>query len=434
MMEQGPLTWAMVKGYDYFSDRGEAVAATLEHVTEEQQAATAAHRAGSDVVRQTTRDIELMAQALGYDTGSLEADILAQERSAARAKRLAEAKREAAQAARDEEAATRAAAKARNQNAAATQAAIDQLDKMVAAEQATAQAADEAWAASLDGVREGWAGVADAAEDAELRITESFQAWTRQVVDDASNMVMTAAETVAGFAALATEATVEQMARSKAARQTEREAFSEQLEAEREAIQVRLERGEVSKAVADQELANIDQRSAEEAQAAHRARVAEKQAVAKSFKASQATARIEATLKSAQAYMGLLAHFAYLGPAAPGAAAAITVPSLALQMATINKQSPPEFPMGRSPDHPIVGAIRPDEAILSPRGVRSVGGAAGVDAANSGSMGGGMGQPIIMLDGEVMGAAATRSARSHRGFGRELDRRAGTLPGVRGRY
>jgi len=137
--------------------------------------------------------------------------------------------------------------------------------------------------------------------------------------------------------------------------------------------------------------------------------LSEKRAAAlKTFRQTQQLERAAALMESASAYMALLRSFAYLGWGAPFAALAVVTPSLALQLATIDSQKPPSFPMGGmvgdriDGDHFAIGAQR-DEAILTPRGVSTVGGPAGVDAMNAGLVG--ATQITIELDGRILGAA-----------------------------
>lgn len=95
----------------------------------------------------------------------------------------------------------------------------------------------------------------------------------------------------------------------------------------------------------------------------------QQQLAAKAFRENQELQIAQAAIESFQAAVALVPAFAYLGPGAPEAAALIAAESFGLAVQGIQSQSPPEFPMGRSPDHPIVGAIQPEEAVLSRRAV-----------------------------------------------------------------
>lgn len=137
--------------------------------------------------------------------------------------------------------------------------------------------------------------------------------------------------------------------------------------------------------------------------------LSEKRAAAlKTFRQTQQLERAAALMEAASAYMALLRSFAYLSAGAPFAAAAVVGPSLALQLAQIDAQKPPSFPTGGmvgdriDGDHFAIGAQR-DEAILTPRGVSTVGGPAGVDAMNAGMVR--ATQITIELDGRILGAA-----------------------------
>ena len=102
-------------------------------------------------------------------------------------------------------------------------------------------------------------------------------------------------------------------------------------------------------------------------------------AAAKEFKGMRKAQRARIIAEGAAAIVAMTAQMAtFLGPAAPVAAAAVMTPVIAAQLDQVNKQTPPEFPMGGlvsermglspergSPDHVLVG-VRPDELILSP--------------------------------------------------------------------
>ena len=102
-------------------------------------------------------------------------------------------------------------------------------------------------------------------------------------------------------------------------------------------------------------------------------------AAAREFKGMRKAQRARIIAEGAAAVVAMTAQMAaFLGPAAPVAAAAVMAPVVAAQLDLVNKQTPPEFPMGGlvsermgmspergSPDHVLVG-VRPDELILSP--------------------------------------------------------------------
>jgi hypothetical protein len=102
-------------------------------------------------------------------------------------------------------------------------------------------------------------------------------------------------------------------------------------------------------------------------------------AAKKEFKGMKQAQRARIIAEGAAAIIAMTAQMAsFLGPGAPLAAAAIMGPLIDIQLRQVNKQEPPEFPMGGlvsermgmepargTPDHVLVG-VRPDERILSP--------------------------------------------------------------------
>lgn len=147
------------------------------------------------------------------------------------------------------------------------------------------------------------------------------------------------------------------------------------------------------------------------------------------FKRAQQAERAEAIMAAAVSGIALIAGFAYLGPFAAIAAGGEVGFALAEALVAINSQSPPEFPMGLSPDHfPVVGVQR-SEAVVNGRGV-AVGEDAGIDfdAMNRGVRPGG-GRVTVVLGRRTLADAVydvRREARVH------VDRRRGKRDGHHG--
>ena len=113
------------------------------------------------------------------------------------------------------------------------------------------------------------------------------------------------------------------------------------------------------------------------------------------FKRGKALAKAAAIADAAAATVALTLSLSYLGFGAPLAAAVITAPLLAANLAQIKATRPPELPRGsvpgdrvRSPDHATTVAVQKQEAVLTGRAVDSLGGAQAVDALNKGQGGG----------------------------------------------
>ena len=104
--------------------------------------------------------------------------------------------------------------------------------------------------------------------------------------------------------------------------------------------------------------------------------------------------------------MALLAAMAYLGPASPGAAAAITGPAVLAQTAVVLAQKPPQFADGGmvTPDHHLISA-QPGEAVISRRGVAALGGPTGIESLNRGMQAGSNITANIVLERRIIGHA-----------------------------
>ena len=147
------------------------------------------------------------------------------------------------------------------------------------------------------------------------------------------------------------------------------------------------ENGKISEEVAKGKLKAID---AEEKQAIRAARreSKERQKIAmKAFRAQKIIARTQATMSSAAGVVKAFAQNPLPSPLGPIAAGVITG-ALATNLSKINRQKPPQFPMGftGSPDgdHRVPAYIQDDEVVVNRRGVRDAGGVAAIESLNRG--------------------------------------------------
>ncbi len=185
-----------------------------------------------------------------------------------------------------------------------------------------------------------------------------------------------------------------QVEQFQAERDARQEQIDEYLEGEMERIDALLEAGAISEREANAERKRILLETRERKKAAAEETKAAKEALEdkhrkqlqlarEAFNANQKLQRVQAIMEAGRAAISMIPGFAFLGPGAPVAAATAAGAALAIQLASINGQSPPEFPAGRapltSPDHPIVGAIRPDEAVMPGRWVAAQGGPRAVE-------------------------------------------------------
>ena len=190
----------------------------------------------------------------------------------------------------------------------------------------------------------------------------------------------------------------------------ERERFEarvgRQTEAQREEVAAQLESGEISQAVADARLEAIDLNE-ERRKKYHKALTKDQRKAAnRAFAVSQAAAVAGVVASGAQAYVALLASMSYLQFGAPAAAAAITAPAVAAQLAVIASNKPPQFADGGmvTPDHRMISA-QPGEAVISRRGVAALGGPTGIESLNRGMSGGQNVTANIVLDRRIIGQA-----------------------------
>jgi hypothetical protein len=213
----------------------------------------------------------------------------------------------------------------------------------------------------------------------------------------------------------------------------EQQAFQKR----RERLKLQLEAGKITRSQFKLEMGNV-KIEAEARKAAHKeVRDEQKKAAMRSFRAGQAAQIAQATIDAARAAMALIPVFAFAGPGAPAAAAGAAGLALGIQLAKIRSQDPPQFTRGgavsdrlhQSPDHLIIGA-RATEGIVSDRGMAAIGGREGLRRLNDG---GGMMAPmvVVQMDGRMLGDATAAVLDTDPRVSTVIDRRTGTLPGIR---
>ena len=337
--------------------------------------------------------------------------------------RLAEAKTKAAEATRRKAEADRLAAEAARANVAEGQALWATIEKETKALQDLENA--KADAAILD-MR--WADAQREAADA-----------SRELAADSAALTLAADEAAtkwgsAGFAVQVYAANLDALASSPAA-EAVIDGFDnvialqeQQHEAAVEQMQERMDRGreeieawsaneseKVARMLASGQIDGkqaIERRKAIQMEARARREAlqdetkAERAALQRSFKAHKKMQQVAAAIDAARAAMALVPAFAFLGPGAPVAAAAVAGTALAVQLGAIGKQKAPEFPMGyapSSPDHGQSVRIQPGrEAVLNERGVANAGGAAGVRELNDGRAAGVPPRVVVQLGRRVV--------------------------------
>jgi hypothetical protein len=151
-----------------------------------------------------------------------------------------------------------------------------------------------------------------------------------------------------------------------------------------------LEAGRISQKEAIEERKRINEEMRAKQKAAQGLAKDERRAALKSWRANKTIERTQAIMGAAKNAIALTPAFAYMGVGAPIAAAALAAASLVPQLAVINRQKPPEFPMGGmvSPDHMLVGA-QAGEGVATRRGVAAMGGPEQLARFNEGQRGGG---------------------------------------------
>lgn len=183
-----------------------------------------------------------------------------------------------------------------------------------------------------------------------------------------------------------------------------REVIKEQADAEKDRVDHLVEIGALTGKEGAEQKRLINEEAKLRRQRLRERTKDERDALKKSFNAGKNLQRAAAVIDSFRAAVALIPAFAFLGPGAPIAAAAVAATGLAASVAQINSQKPPEFPMGRTPDHPITANVQRDEGILSRRGVASAGGASEVARLNEGQRGGGR-KVVVMLGRRELASA-----------------------------
>lgn len=129
---------------------------------------------------------------------------------------------------------------------------------------------------------------------------------------------------------------------------------------------------------------------------------AEKRAARTAFAISKALSVSQALISGATAAITMAASpaFASMGPFGPVLAAASAAAATAGALAQIASVKPPSFARGgmvdTDPDHQLIQA-RADEAVLTGRGVRTLGGPDAVEQLNRGMAGGAGGQTVVNM-------------------------------------
>ena len=187
-------------------------------------------------------------------------------------------------------------------------------------------------------------------------------------------------------------------------------------EAEAAKVDAALAAGRISEDEATAQLGRIEATQTEEERTADaRIAIMEREAL-KAFKINKATSIAAATVKAAETVIALMPAFAFLGPGAPIAAAAVATAALATQIAVIEAQQPPSFAAGGlvadriDGDHtPILAS--PTEGIVSARGMSTLG-RDGLEAVNAGR---GMSTEVIVsLDRQIIAGAVADVLSSDR--------------------
>lgn len=194
-------------------------------------------------------------------------------------------------------------------------------------------------------------------------------------------------------------------------------------EGENNLIDMMEERGQLSEQEAAAERRRVDENLAAKKKAADDLAADERKAAMEAFRRSQSLAGTQAAIAAALSAVALIPSLAYLGWGAPFAAAGLAGGALATQIAVINSQQPPEFPMGlraTSPDHPRLVAVQDGEPVLPRRSVDLLGGPTAVDRLIAGQRPGGQGPVNVYLGRRLLAQAIEETTPS-----KPLDPRTG---------
>jgi hypothetical protein len=195
---------------------------------------------------------------------------------------------------------------------------------------------------------------------------------------------------------------------------------------ENKLIDMMEERGRLSEQEAAAERKRVNDDLAAKKKAANELAADERKAAMEAFRRGQSLAGTQATIAAAVSALALIPSLAYLGWGAPFAAAGLAGAALATQIAVINAQDPPEFPMGlraTSPDHPRIVAVQNGEPVLPQRAVDLLGGPKAVDRLIAGQRPGdaaGMGAVNVYLGRRLLAQAIEETTPS-----KPLDPRTG---------
>ena len=217
---------------------------------------------------------------------------------------------------------------------------------------------------------------------------------------DSINQLAFAASTFAGLA----------LDRFSELADAERERFEilqeHRIEAKSKEIAALVESGEITQEQADMKLSLMERNEQARADNHKNLNKDQRKAANRAFAVSQAAATAGVLAAGAQAYMNMLIAFSYMQFGAPAAAAAITVPAVAAQLAVIASNKPPQFADGGlvTPDHRLISA-QPGEAVVSRRGVAALGGPSGLSELNKGMGSGGSMTANIVIDRRIIGQA-----------------------------
>lgn len=413
--------------YDLLVERGEEAAQSIDKLTDAQKEANRVLAEGSDEIRQTTEDLNAMAEALGYQRESYvdvdKAAKEAEERQKAAAKAAREAAQEQARQAAEWERIWENAKKETAKRNAAEKAAAEERKKLIAEEQ---EAQEAMWAAAS----ESWSQLSQEASEYALFLEEELIKGQQEAMVQLTDMTL---ELVEGAMQQRMDALVREENQSK---RLHRQA-QDQLKAEREHIEAQIESGKISESEGKSQIKRIDTEMRANAKARRQARRDHRAALLDAHKAQQAAAIARATIDAAANAVALTTAFAYLGTGAPIAAAGVAAAQLAIEKSVIKSTKPPKFAVGGmvrdrvEGDHVPVLA-EPDEGILTRRGVEAAGGPAGVAALNAGTMsGGGHGSTRVYLDSRMLGEVVAMSVATDQRVTSALDRQTGAIPGQR---
>ena len=227
---------------------------------------------------------------------------------------------------------------------------------------------------------------------------------------ETSAQVNLAAQSITQLAGAASTFADLALDRFSAIAEAEAERFStlqdQRVEARTQEIADMLETGDITQAQADQKLSMMERNEQARADNHQNLSKDQRKAAKRAFAVGQAAALAGVVASGAQAYMALLASFAYLNVGAPAAALAITGPAVIAQTAVVLANKPPQFNDGGmvTPDHRLISA-QPGEAVVSRRGVAALGGPSGLSELNKGMGSGGSMTANIVIDRRIIGQA-----------------------------